>query len=470
MKYLLPFLFLLFIPLTKINGQPLLAGVSQVNITPPVGYPHYRDFGTAVHDSLYVKAIVFRQGETAWAIAVCDLLWIERKLSSEVRMAVAEKTGIPFDHILITATHTHTGPAYHSNIFELNNHLRKFEGTEQEAISRDQYPEKLVQNISEALVKAYESAVPAIVRPYEDTLINLSFNRRYVMQDGKVRTNPGRGNREIVKPAGPVDPVLNILRVERLDNQSLMAVISNFAVHSDTFGGTQFSADYPGVLAARLKETLGGNFVSIFLMGASGDINHIDVRPNGIKLTTDVIGTRLADKVVQQFRKNSGALLPSLGARSEFVYAPLQAYSEEELQWAKDPDAPAKYGETGLFKLRRPMKIRSLERIRATEAVPPTIDTEPWVLPVEVQVFKLSEQVAVVGLPGEIFAELGLQIKQQSPFKTTLVVELTNSHIAYVPTQKAFPQGGYETLNSRLAPGGGERMVQSALQQLQKLK
>ncbi len=116
------------------------------------------------------------------------------------------------------------------------------------------------------------------------------------------------------------------------------------------------------------------------------------------------------------------------------------------------------------------MKIRSLARIRAEEVVPPTIESEPWTLPVEVPAFQLSNEVAVVGVPGEVFVELGLAIKEASPFPVTLIVELTNVHIAYVPTRKAFAEGGYETLNSRLAPGGGELLVASAIRQLQALK
>src|SRR5690606_14820110 len=97
-------------------------------------------------------------------------------------------------------------------------------------------------------------------------------------------------------------------------------------------------------------------------------------------------------------------------------------------------------------------------------------ESEPWTLPVEVQAFRVGDEVAIVGMPGEVFVELGLAVKAASPFKTTMVVELTNVHIAYLPTKPAFAQGGYETLNSRLAPGGGEMLVDSAIRQLQALK
>lgn len=116
------------------------------------------------------------------------------------------------------------------------------------------------------------------------------------------------------------------------------------------------------------------------------------------------------------------------------------------------------------------MKIRSLQRIREKEAVPPTVPSGTWHIPLEVQVIRLSDEAAIVGLPGELFTEHGLAIKKASPFEMTMVIELTNSHIAYVPTQEAFKEGSYETINSRLAPGGGEMLVEEAIDLLQSLK
>lgn len=448
----------------------ILAGVTQINITPETGYPHYRTYGTGVDDSLFVKAIVFRQGNIKWGIAVCDLLWIERGLSAEVRTRVAEKTGIPFGNLMLTATHTHTGPAYEPDIYELNEHVRKSGVSAEQAVAKNGYPALLVEKITEALVSAHKRAVPARLRSAKDSVGGLSFNRRFILKDGKVKTNPGRGNRDIVQAAGPVDPALDMVFIEKQSDGSLMGVVSNFAVHADTYGGTAFSADYPGVLDKNLREKIKGNFVSLFLQGASGDINHIDVRKNGVVLKTDSIGKRLAAHIAAKAPRAALAGNPSLGAVNEFVYLPLQSYNDDEKAWANDSQALPKYGETGLFQMRRPMKIRSLERMRATEAVPPTIESEPWALPLQVQVFKLTNDLVIVGVPGEVFAELGLAIRKASPFKMTMVVELTNVHIAYLPTRKAFLQGGYETLNSRLAPGGGELLVESAIRQLKQLK
>jgi len=90
-------------------------------------------------------------------------------------------------------------------------------------------------------------------------------------------------------------------------------------------------------------------------------------------------------------------------------------------------------------------------------------------IPLEVQVFRLSRDVAVVGLPGEVFADLGIAIKQASPFETTLVIELCQDAPGYIPTKKAFAEGSYETVNSRIAPGGGEMMAEAAIRLLKEL-
>jgi hypothetical protein len=88
----------------------------------------------------------------------------------------------------------------------------------------------------------------------------------------------------------------------------------------------------------------------------------------------------------------------------------------------------------------------------------------------EVQVFRLSDDTAVVCLPGEVFVELGQAIKQASPFKTTFVMELCNDTPAYIPTTKAFAEGSYETVNSRVVSGSGEKMAELAIQMLKAAK
>lgn len=98
------------------------------------------------------------------------------------------------------------------------------------------------------------------------------------------------------------------------------------------------------------------------------------------------------------------------------------------------------------------------------------LDRAPRACPLEVQAFRLSREVAIVTLPGEVFAEFGLALKRASPFPTTFVIALANDNApCYVPTRKAFAEGGYEVLHSRLEPGAGEKMVGEALKLLEAL-
>ena len=78
----------------------------------------------------------------------------------------------------------------------------------------------------------------------------------------------------------------------------------------------------------------------------------------------------------------------------------------------------------------------------------------------------LGRDIAWVGLPGEIFVELGRAIKNASPFRYTIVAELANGSVGYVPDRRAYPQGAYEVISSRLAEGGGEAMAEAAVRLL----
>lgn len=459
-------------------------GVAEVDITPPVGYGQYRGPSTGVKDPLFAKAIVFQEGEEKAALVVCDVIGITREFSTEVRVEVSENTDIPYQNIIVAATHTHTGPVFHTDDGSVSNNPdtgypleeyvnRKRAGQLLEG-DEDSYEALLLQNVAQSLIKANDVLVQVDIESGSGVAERLSFNRRFVMSDGRVRMNPGIGNPFAIRPAGPIDPEVGILLFRDANDNKPIAGLINFANHTDTVGGTEFSADYPYYLASSLAASLGDDFVSIFGQGSSGDINHVDVieasHLEGTGTVTQRIGEALASVVVSEIPglKRSGT--PQLSVRSDYIYVPLQQYSDEELQWAQQEENGSFYNQRTFLEFRRMLKIRSLEKMRRTgEAIPPTSGTGPWMLPVEVQVLRIGENSAVVGIPGEVFVELGLAIKEASPFETTLVLELTNRHIAYVPTEKAFAQGDYETINSRLAPGGGEMMVDAAIKMLNEL-
>src|SRR5690606_37757436 len=176
----------------------------------------------------------------------------------------------------------------------------------------------------------------------------ISFNRRSILADGTVRMNAGMGNPAIVGPAGPVDPRVGIILLRRTSDKQPIGCVSSFGVHADTFGGTEFSADYPGFLAKALKREFGEGFISVFGTGACGDINHIDVKAKkgSKRLSSQEIGETLATAIQEEVPNLKPVAHSFLAARSEFVYAPLQQYSDEELAWALPEKQDSLYHES----------------------------------------------------------------------------------------------------------------------------
>src|SRR5690606_38452495 len=204
-------------PLSFSNAQTgeMYAGLAQVDITPPAGYSHYRGVSTGVHDPLFAKAVVLGKGDQRMALVVCDLLWIERKLSSEVRLLVSQEINIPYSNIIIAGTHSHTSPSYHFNIDELNAGLRPDTYVAPKAPDGSDYPEWLANRIAQSIIAANKNIEVVFVEAGTGTAEGISFNRRFILKDGTVRTNAGVGNPDIIKTAGPVDPEVGILLLRR---------------------------------------------------------------------------------------------------------------------------------------------------------------------------------------------------------------------------------------------------------------
>src|SRR4029079_5824037 len=159
------------------------------------------------------------------------------------------------------------------------------------------------------------------------------------MKDGTVRFNPGRNNPEVVRPAGPIDPAVNILLFADQATGKSMASVANFALHLDTLGGSEYSADYPFYLQKMLQAAIGHPFVSIFATGTCGDINHIDIHNNnplkGIA-ETERIGTTLGDTIFAAIPKLEEQKQLSLAVRQKTIDVPAQHFSPDETAKAKE--------------------------------------------------------------------------------------------------------------------------------------
>jgi hypothetical protein len=445
-----------------VAGQSVEIGLASVDVTPPIGYRlsgyFYERFSTAVHDPLQAKAIVFRQGEQRFAWVFCDLLGVPSTLSSAVRDAAAAKTGISRQNIFIAATHCHTGPLYFGPLRDYF-HAQAMQRTGRDEHEAIDYVGELTAKLTELIVAAAADAKPTELSIAVVPQPGLSFNRRYILRDGSVATNPGKLNPNIDHPAGPTDVELGLLQFHR--GSKPIAGLSLFALHLDTTGGTAYAADFPFFIERDLRAAFDSEYQSIFGIGACGDVNHLDVSHDGVQKGHDEserIGATIAAAAVEALKSATTIADPDFAVAAATTEAPLQEYTDAEA-------AAARANLSKVGKREMPM----LDQVAAVKIVG-IADYGVQALPMEVQAFRLSDSVAAVALPGELFAELGLAIKQRSPFAATLVFELSNDYPGYIPTRRAFAEGGYEPANSKIAPGGGEQLVDVAVGLLNELK
>ncbi len=456
----------LFAPPGAQAGE-LKAGVGVTDITPPVGYRmcgyFYERLSTGVHDPLHAKAIYLQQSKEQAALVFCDLIGVPQAVTDRTRAIASEKTGIPATNMLIAATHSHTGPLYFDALRTFL-HERAVAQNGRDPQETVDYASVLSEKLAGVIAAAKKAARPVELQAGVAKQVGLSFNRRYHMKDGTVVFNPGKMNPNIVRPAGPIDPEVGMVLFREAKSRQPRSSLTVFALHLDTMGGTEYGADYPFYLERSLREKFGGNFISVFGTGTCGDLNHIDVSTNRLQKggeETLRIGNALAQTVLQAQRGLEPTDKPSLGVRYAKVFAPLQEFSEEQIAQARER-LPL-VGTKGLSFLDQ------VQAYKVVDAQEMRTRSGPM-LPLEVEVFRLDNDTAIVGLPGEVFVELGLAIKQASPFRNTLVIELCNNDISYVPTKKAFTEGSYEVVNSRVQSGGGERLVEAAVKLLNELK
>jgi neutral ceramidase len=443
---------------SPVNAE-LTAGLAVVDITPPVNYRMSGYFSerlsTGTSNPLRAKAIVLRQGDASAALVFCDIIGLSLDVSSRVRRRASKKTGIPAENILIAATHSHTGPLYAGALRKHFHDLALAENGS-DPYEKVDYASELARKLVRVISQADKKATPVRLKAGVAEQAGLSFNRRFHMKNGTVRFNPGVMNPDIVRVAGPIDPELGMVFFNKAGGGNPDAALVNFTLHLDTVGGSKYAADYPFYIEQSLRQVYGDDFVLLFGTGACGDINHIDVT-NRERLKTDFIGNTLAQTVKARESSLENVADPSLAVRSETVHVPLQNFGPDKIAWARQSIKKVGTSELSFIEQVEAYKVLARE-MRPGDTIG-----------LEVQVFRLSSDVAVVGLPGEVFVDLGLAIKQASPFATTLVIELCQDAPGYIPTKKAFAEGSYETVNSRIAPGGGEVMVKAAVRLLKEL-
>jgi neutral ceramidase len=424
--------------------EQLLVGAAEVVVTPPLGISmagYYEDRkADDVHDDLFAHALVFECGGEAAAVVVCDLIGLSPEVTGPARDAIRARTGVPPERVMVCCTHTHTGPVIAT---------RKVWFGDPDPV----YVDVLTRKIADAAQLAWQRRQQAALRAGKGRAEGIAFNRRYWMKDGRLLTNPPFQSPDIVRPAGPIDPEVSVLLASDAGGTPL-ALLSNYALHPDQVGGTALGADHEGAERRLLRRVLGEGVTVLCPNGCCGDINHFDVSkpwPQQGQRCADRSGSVLAGAVLQALPDLAAVAAAPLRGGSRAVAIGLRLPTAEEVAWAEEVVNRPLHGfdDAGIDVV----KAHRIQRLaRAGEA---SIEAEVTAI--------VCGDLAIVGLPGECFVELGLEVKRRSPFRHTIVCELCNASIGYVPTRKAYDEGGYEATSTPLQPGTGESLVEAAV-------
>lgn len=424
-------------------------GFSETVITPPLGLEMAGYFSNriadGVKDDLYTRTMAVSDGTNHAALVVADLIHLRQEDVACVRALVAGRTDIPAENVMVAATHTHTGPVT----------------SNRPGFTRDDaYMQTWAERSADAVCQAFEKRVKAKIGGGVGDLQGVSFNRRYWMKNGRVHTNPGAGNPDIVQSTGPIDTQVTVLRFDDMDGNPI-GILTNFACHTDTVGGTEYSTDWVGFAVRSIRQLvaeLGGlqegsdasELGVVVLNGACGEINHHDVfspdRRKRWPSMTRSIGVGLAAETVRValgINPQESERVLSSSTQVALHRIPL----EQRIKECEEALADERTG--------RMEQTRAKSFLQSASQLP---KDEPATEDAEVQVLQIGP-AAILALPGEIFSESGAIFKAQAPQAFPMIANLANGAMGYIPSYRAYREGGYETRSAWLQPGSVEEMI-----------
>ena len=276
----------------------------------------------------------------------------------------------------------------------------------------------------------------------------------------QVQMNPAAGSPNLVKPAGPTDPVVSILAVRELAGRPI-AVYSCYSLHYvGGVGDGDISADYYGVYCQRLERRLQGDqqdppMVALMANGTSGDVNNINfLHPRPPKRPYEqmrFVAEDLAAKVQAALAKVKYSDRLTLAARYREPVIAMRRPSAEQMAWAKKMLAKGKRGKADIPYVYA-QRFEALARGAAA-------------VPAPLQVLRIGE-VCIGSLPNEVFCEIGLEFRRRSPVQPAFLVSLAHGYFDYLPTPKQHELGGYETwlATNRLEPHASEKLLDTLLE------
>jgi neutral ceramidase len=406
----------------------LKGGTAKVDITPAIGawlsgYGSRNKPSEGILDPLYAKALVLDDGQSKIAIVSADLLWVPLGITNEIRQQVQKKLGIPQENIMICGTHTHFAPKI--------DRIAKDWPDAAAAQIDESYVQVLKKKIFDSIMLAERDIKEVKLGVGKGEMTEIVYNRRTKKPDGKVAMTFNLPPASPDLTFGPIDPELCLLRVDDTDG-ALVAAVVNYACHpvsGDPIRDKFFymSADYPGYTARVIEQAEGGN--CIFLLGTAGNINPVRLNRTHPRMQT---GKALGGAALRhmQFTQPCGDV--KISALKRQVSLPIK-------------------------KNLPPERLLSVGKDAETQNT-------------EIQVLRIGD-VYIVGLPGEVLVEIGLEIKAKAGIENLFVVSLANDAVGYVCPRAAYKEGGYEPgPGTNLAPGAGEIVTERALELIEQIK
>lgn len=441
-------------------------GYAKNCINPPIGASivgyYVPRFVKGYLDDLFVRALAFDDGKTKAVIVALDLCLYGDKYFARTKEAIIELCGIEESAIFINLSHTHTGPTVGKD-FASNN------------TSSPEYDDFLINTIAQTVKNAFVDLTESSMFVASSTAKNISFVRRYRLKNGYVATNPGVKNPQIDYPLAESNENVDVVKIVRQGKNDIC--LFNFGTHPDTVGGEYISADWMGYACQNIEKSL-ENTNAIFLLGPQGDVNHVNVNPTpeieklytidfdgvprGIEYTK-YMAKVLSDAVLSVYNNAKAVETDSINYAKKTIRLPSNQENDrvEQAQKICDLYNAGRANELPYKEMELTTAVAEARRIVHLQNGP---DSFPYVL----TVLKLGD-LAFAGVGGEPFTEIGIRIANESPFKKTVVCCLTNCSGGYLPTSKAYEEGGYEARGSSFKKGSDDVLVNEMLKLLKTL-
>lgn len=455
-----------------ISNGSILAGVGQTDITPSkdivlggatINGKIRVDY---IKDPLYANTLIVESNHCKLCIVSLDLLMITRSYVELIREEARRRWGFDLDAVMIHATQNHKSPSLgHFKISEdyngIPDELNWLRGGD------DRFHKFAYDRILQSIEIAHGAMEPVQIGAASGIEGRMAFNRRMIMRDGSIKMPSFQGPPDPQSRCleGKKDPELGVVCF-RSKSQQIHSLLLNYTCHPvHKLKKFFISADWPGELSTKMKERCGNSCTSLVLNGACGNINPWDPFANAPRDDAEYMGEILAETVHNILETITFQDETVLDWKVKHIKIPLRKLNEKEVeeaqkyvsehptpQWVDDVHVDGKWViASGLLDLHEQYERQPLYDY-------------------EIQVLRIGD-TAFVGLPGEPFAEAGLEIKLASPTFPTYIVHNTQ-FAGYIPTKEAFLRGGYETQNanwSKFVPEAHDLIVAASIDVLHEL-